>query len=114
MQTPKFLKIQIIEFTNKWTPRWVLSSFHDIEGTTHLFEQDVRAVTGEFLDGDSKFPKEGAIECQIVKEEGNVVTVDIMIPYVAVTRNGEHIFQVFANQISDTDFTRKQPEDCPR
>jgi hypothetical protein len=97
------LKVKIIAYVDDHQPGWVRCTFTDSLGSEWYITEKVPVVTGEYLNENSNFPKDGFICCIIEKENNDTVTINIDKPISIETENGETIFTVLKNQITEID-----------
>jgi hypothetical protein len=100
----KELRVKIIDFTNNGFPGWVKCIFKDAYNNEWFFEEKIPIVTSEYLNSESKYPQDGFLGCQVVKESINsenkkIVTIDLSTPFGISEENGKTIFDVFADQL---------------
>ena len=94
----KALKIQVIEYIDDWNPGWVKCEFKDVHGKTWSFIEKVPVVSIEALDSKSNYPIETYIECEVISQSSNVVTINLEKP-LGIIAEDQTIFDVFEDQI---------------
>jgi hypothetical protein len=98
----KNLKIQILSLIEGGYPGWILCSFQDAAGITHLFEEKIPVVGADDPESGRSYPYDFQVPCEILKEENNIATIDLSRPYGIEARNGQTVFAVFFYQLSDS------------
>ena len=59
--------VQIVRFIDGAFPGWVECELVDADGRLHVLRDKVPTFTIETLDAGSKYPKPGAIRCEVVE-----------------------------------------------
>jgi hypothetical protein len=96
------LKTKILSLIEGGYPGWILCSFQDAEGITHFFEEKIPVVGADDAGPDSSDPQDFQVPCEILREENNIVTIDLSRPYGIEARDGQTVFAVFSDQLSDS------------
>ena len=98
------VKVTIDKFISDDQPGFVECSFTDAWGKQHIVHDKVPIFTDQYLDARSKYPQNGVIACEIVKElkdkDGRLVfTVDTARPWGVDTIEGLTRFDLLEAQI---------------
>ena len=67
-----------------------------------VFIEKIPVVSKEDLNPESNYPIETSIECKVISQSSNVVTVNLEKP-LGIVAEGQTIFKVFEDQIVNTD-----------
>lgn len=97
----KALVVQIVAVMDDWQPGWVKCIFTDIYGKEWSIVEKAPVVTIDDIDANSTYPIELAIQCEILSQSINVVTINLENPWGISAEDGTAIFEVYENQIKD-------------
>lgn len=97
--------IQILRFVDGRFPGWVECELVDAAGERHTIRDKVPTFTTEDLDADSKYPRPGAILCEVLDrfrdENGReLVRVSSEKPYYIESTRGLFEFTVPASLVT--------------
>lgn len=98
------IKVNITSFISDDNPGFVECRFSDAWGKEHIVHEKVPVVTTEELDADSRYPANGVVGCEIVKEwtdtDGRTIfTVTTEKPWDIETVEGVAVFDILSDQI---------------
>ena len=69
--------IEIVRLTDADFPGFVECRLTDVFGRIWLFQEKVPIVSAEYLSVESQYPRPGAIDCRILRRDGDVVRIGI-------------------------------------
>jgi hypothetical protein len=104
-----YLGVEISRFVDEYQPGVVECRLVDAHGRTHLIVEKVPVVTTEGLGSDSRYPKPGAVACEVEMQwedsDGrSLVRVNTARPWSVESTEGATSFVVLSSQL-----TRGQP-----
>jgi hypothetical protein len=93
------LVVQIVRFVDGSFPGWVECELVDAEGRLHIIRDKVPTFTAEDLDANSRYPKPGAVPCEVLErycdDKGReLVRVSTEKPCYIETTEGLAVFTV--------------------
>ena len=99
------ITVQIVRFVDSSFPGFVEARFIDASGTEHSFLEKVPVVSRENLLADSRYPRVGAIRCEIENEwqdtDGrSLAAVSTDLPDGVESAGGQARFIVLSSQIN--------------
>lgn len=100
------IKIQITKFISDDQPGFVECTFIDAYDQLHIVQDKVPIVTEKYLDANSKYPQDGIIACEILKDwkDSNgqkIFTVNISKPWGVDTVDGLKEFDMLEEQLTE-------------
>jgi len=103
----KYIPITITAFSSADQPGWVDCQIIDTEGVLHQFVEKVPVVSEEDLWGDSTYPRDGIIACEVIEtgsaDDGRLVTkITTSNPWGIESKTGDTEFVVYSDQLQDT------------
>lgn len=104
----KAIKILVTSFIDDHQPGFVECKFYDALHNEHIVHDKVPIVSAKDLDATSKYPQDGIIVCEIIKqrEDSNgktIFTVTTAKPWGVDTIEGLTEFDLFEEQLTDFD-----------
>jgi hypothetical protein len=100
----KAIKIRITSFISDDQPGLVECKLNDVYNKEHIIREKVPVVTLIDLDANSKYPQDGVIACEIIKQwvdkgERTILTVTTVKPWAVETIEGLSEFDIFEEQL---------------
>jgi len=93
-----YIKVKILKAADHSSfPGWVECLFVDVWGVEHIFIEKTPVVTCKNINFDSKFPQDGFIRCELLKEwiddsGRRIATISTEIPDHVETLHGVNTF----------------------
>jgi uncharacterized protein YodC (DUF2158 family) len=100
----RFIRMKITSFISDDQPGFVECKFYDAWNKEHTVQEKIPVVTEKYLHENSKYPQDGEIACEIIKEwkdkdERIIFTVTTEKPWEINTNEGLTEFDILEEQL---------------
>jgi hypothetical protein len=101
----KDLKVHITGYVDDWQPGWVKCVFTDAYGIEWSIIEKVPVVSAADLNAETRYPVETTIQCEVINEAADIVTINLDKPWGISEQGGRTIFEVFEDQLTTSNYT---------